>query len=119
MLKQEFEKIANRTVTNEQYKMIEALYMESTMDKYEFVKSIKSLLKSIPVDYSDYPVVTVAIWNKVGSLKTPNGCYYNTVKAHLVDVSIKDGKITLKKIPNSYDCKYSYDFVDSNMIQWI
>lgn len=41
MMKHEFEAVAKRTVTDEQYKAIEALYMESTLDKYEFVKSIK------------------------------------------------------------------------------
>lgn len=48
MMKHEFEELAGRTVTNEQYKAIETLYMESNLTKPEFVKSIKQMLKSIP-----------------------------------------------------------------------
>lgn len=47
MMKSEFEAIAKRTVTNEQYRSIETLYMCSNLDKYEFVKSIKKMLDTI------------------------------------------------------------------------
>lgn len=48
MMKSEFEMLAGRKVTSEQYDVIEALYMESELDKHEFVKSMKGILKSIP-----------------------------------------------------------------------
>lgn len=48
MMKSEFENLAGRAVTNEQYRAIETLYMSSNLEKTEFVKSIRTMLKSIP-----------------------------------------------------------------------
>lgn len=48
MMKSEFESLAGRAVTDEQYKAIETLYMSSNLEKAEFVKSIRTTLKSIP-----------------------------------------------------------------------
>lgn len=48
MMKSEFENLAGREVTNEQYRAIETLYMSSNLEKAEFVKSIRTMLKSIP-----------------------------------------------------------------------
>lgn len=48
MMKSEFESLAGRNVTDEQYKAIETLYMSSNLEKAEFVKSIRTMLKSIP-----------------------------------------------------------------------
>lgn len=39
MMKSEFESLAGRNVTNEQYKAIETLYMSSNLEKAEFVKT--------------------------------------------------------------------------------
>lgn len=47
MMKSEFESLAGRNVTDEQYKAIETLYMSSNLEKAEFVKSIRTMLKSI------------------------------------------------------------------------
>lgn len=38
MMKSEFESLAGRNVTDEQYKAIETLYMSSNLEKAEFVK---------------------------------------------------------------------------------
>lgn len=46
MMKSEFESLAGRTVTEEQYKAIETLYMSSNLEKAEFVKSMRPMLKS-------------------------------------------------------------------------
>ena len=43
----EFENLSGRSVTEDQYKAIEILYMSSNLEKAEFVKSMKSMLKSI------------------------------------------------------------------------
>lgn len=59
MNKQEFEAIAKREVTSEQYKAIEALYMESTMNKYDFVASIKPMLKGLPEPAKSEEVVAL------------------------------------------------------------
>lgn len=48
MNKFEFENLSGRSVTEEQYKAIEILYMSSDLGKAEFVKSMKPMLKSIP-----------------------------------------------------------------------
>lgn len=108
MMKHEFEALAKRTVTDEQYKMIEALYMDSDLDKYEFVKSIKEMLKSIP-EKVERKILTVLWRDKGGYCTTPNGCYYHTIKAELLDVDIKTGQRTARKIPNSYELGYSFD----------
>ena len=48
MMKHEFEEIAKREVTDEQFEAIEKLYMSSTLNKQDFVKSIRPMLKTIP-----------------------------------------------------------------------
>ena len=111
MLKREFEALAKRTVTNEQYEAIEALYMESDLSKMEFVKSIKGLLNSIPEQHSR-TVLTMAQHNMYGDMKTPNGCYYMTTQVELIDVDIKTGKKTVKAIPNTFELKSTYDITD-------
>ena len=45
MMKSEFEKLAGRAVTDEQYRAIEILYMSSNLEKSEFVKSMRPMLK--------------------------------------------------------------------------
>lgn len=108
MMKHEFEAIAGRTVTDEQYKKIESLYMESNLDKYEFVKSIKAMLKSIPEQITKR-ILTILVTDNSGNITTPNGCYYHTVKAELLDIDIKTGEIRVREIPNSYQLGYTYD----------
>lgn len=111
MLKEEFESIAKRTVTADQYKAIEALYLDSNMDKYAFVKSIKGMLKSIPEQHN-HPKLVMAYHNTYGDMRTPNRCYYLTVMVELVDVNIRSGKRTVKVIPNSFECRSGYDLTD-------
>ena len=48
MMKQEFEKMVGREVTPEQYDMLERLYMQSTLNKQDFAKSVKKLVQSLP-----------------------------------------------------------------------
>lgn len=43
MMKSEFENLAGREVTDEQYRAIETLYMSSNLEKTEFVKSINTV----------------------------------------------------------------------------
>lgn len=107
-MKYEFETLAGRTVTDEQYMMIESLYMASNLDKYDFVKSIKGMLKSIP-EKIERKIITVLWRDNSGYFHTPNGCWLHTIKAELIDVDIKTGKILARKIPNSYELGYSFD----------
>ena len=48
MMKHEFERMAGREVTTEQYDAFETLYMNSNLNQQDFVKSIKQILKAIP-----------------------------------------------------------------------
>ena len=78
MMKSEFESLAGRNVTNEQYKAIETLYMSSNLEKAEFVKSIRTMLKSIPQPEKKKDIKRMAVRDRSGYRKTPNGCYYHT-----------------------------------------
>ena len=112
MMKAEFERIAKRTVTDKQYDAIEALYMDSNLDKYAFVKSIKGMLKSIPEVEPEREIVRVTITDNSGYEHTPNGCWLHTIKAEVVGIEISTGKILLRKIEDSYQldtwCEYHY-----------
>lgn len=93
MLKAEFEDIANRTVTAEQYKAIESLYMASNLDKYDFVKSIKGMLKAIPEKTHRKKLL-------VGVAVMPNGTWMS-YEAELINANISTGKLEVKRLsPN-------------------
>lgn len=111
MMKHEFEELAKRTVTIEQYEAIEALYMASDLSKSEFVKSIKGLLKSIP-EQPSRTVLTMAQHNMYGGMTTPNGACYMTIQVELINVDIKTGKKMVKVIPNTFEFKSYYDITD-------
>ena len=120
MMREEFERIAKREVTDEQYKAIETLYMASNLDKYAFVKSIKGLLQTMPEPEKEHKIVRVSTVDRSGHERTPNGCWIHTIKAELVDIDIATGKTVLKAIPNSYQldnwCEYHYY---DERIQWV
>lgn len=111
MMKSEFEAIAKRTVTSEQYQHIEALYMASDLDKYEFVKSIKPLLKTIPEEKKE-TILIMGVHNKYGEMLTPNHAYFMTYKVKLISVDIRTGKKFVEVIPNSFDFRTSCDLTD-------
>lgn len=120
MMQYEFEELAKRRVTPEQYRAIEALYTDSTLSKADFVKSIKGLLNSIPEPAEEKQIVRVSTTDRSGHEYTPNGAWIHTIKAELVDIDIATGKILLREIPNSYAldtwCEYhSYD----SRIKWV
>lgn len=121
MLKEEFEKLAGRSVTSEQYKHIEQLYMDSTLNKYDFVKAIKPVLKSIPVTPVKRPQLIMGVHNMYGDMMTPNHAYYMTYLVELIDVNIRTGKKTVKVIPDSFDFRSSCDLSDWDktlIIEW-
>ncbi len=103
MLKQEFEQLARRSVTDDQFKAINDLYMQSDLDKLAFVKSIKPLLATIKE--IEKPILSCYMirHNSAGETKTPNGCWYLTTKVQIVDVDIRKGKVFLRKIPDSFE----------------
>lgn len=107
MMKSEFEKLVGRTVTTEQFEAIEKLYMESTLCKADFVKSIKPMLKSVPTPEHKKKIIMIGVTDRSGYRMTPNGCWYHTELAELVDVNIATGRMQVRKIPNSYDLRYA------------
>lgn len=112
MMQREFEGLVGREVTQEQYKMIEELYMQSSLSKQDFVKSIKAMVKSLPKPRSANKIYTMAVPDNSGYYTTPNHCYIHTVKVELVDVSVSTGKIKVRVIPNTYELGYHADFYD-------
>lgn len=82
MMKSEFESLAGRNVTDEQYKAIETLYMSSNLEKAEFVKSIRTMLKSIPQPEKKKDIKRMAVRDRSGYRKTPNGCYYHMLDSN-------------------------------------
>lgn len=78
MMKSEFENLAGREVTDEQYRAIETLYMSSNLEKTEFVKSMKPILKNIPQPEKKKDIKRMVVRDRSGYRKTPNGCYYHT-----------------------------------------
>ena len=106
MMKEEFETLAKREVTMEQYEAIEALYTVCNLDKQAFVKAISGAIKSIPVPEKKKPIIPVMIKDNSGCYTTPNGCWNHLIDCELIDVDIKSGKVLVKKIPNSYRLGY-------------
>lgn len=98
MMKHEFEQLAGREVTSEQYKAIETLYMDSTLNKEDFVKSIRQMLKSILLPEKEKNIKKMCVRDRSGYRKTPNGCYYHIEYVELVDVDIKTGKYIVKEL---------------------
>lgn len=77
MMKSEFENLAGRAVTDEQYRAIEILYMSSNLEKAEFVKSMRPMLKNIPQPEKKKDIKRMVVRDHSGFRKTPNGCYYH------------------------------------------
>ena len=98
MMKSEFENLAGREVTDEQYRAIETLYMSSNLEKTEFVKSMKPILKNIPQPERKKDIKRMVVRDRSGYRKTPNGCYYHIEYVELVDIDIKTGKYIIKPL---------------------
>lgn len=105
MNKSEFENLSGRSVTEDQYKAIEILYMSSNLEKAEFVKSMKSMLKSIPQPKKEKDIKRMLVRDHSGFIKTPNGCYFHIKYVELVDVDIKTGKYIIKPLEGKdFEC---------------
>lgn len=98
MMKNEFEALAKREVTDEQFEAIEKLYMSSTLDKQDFVKSIRPMLKTIPEPEKEKNIKKMCVRDRSGCMKTPNGCWYHIEYVELIDVDIKTGKFIVKAL---------------------
>lgn len=74
MMKSEFENLAGREVTDEQYRAIETLYMSSNLEKTEFVKSMKPILKNIPQPEKKKDIKRMVVRDRSGYRKTRETC---------------------------------------------
>ncbi len=93
MNKQEFEALAKRTVTEDQYRAIETLYMASDLDKFDFVKTVKKMLLSIPEEKKTQKII-------IGVREMPNGTYM-TYEGELLGVNISTGKYEVKRLSDN------------------
>ena len=113
MMQVEFERLVGREVTSEQYKLIEELYMQSSLSKQDFAKQMKKVVNSLPRPRCS-KTYTMAVTDKSGHYRTPNGCYIHTVQVELLDVSVRTGSLKVKVVPNSYNLGYHADFYDND-----
>ena len=70
MMKHEFERMAGREVTTEQYDAFETLYMNSNLNQQDFVKSIKQILKAIPQPKKEKNIKRMCVRDRSGYRKT-------------------------------------------------
>lgn len=118
MMKSEFENLAGREVTDEQYRAIETLYMSSNLEKTEFVKSMKPILKNIPQPEKKKDIKRMVVRDRSGYRKTPNGCYYHIEYVELVDIDIKTGKYIIKPLEEKDFEKLAKDGHNLNLDAW-
>ncbi|MCM1119336.1 MAG: hypothetical protein NC543_08250 [bacterium] len=125
MMKQEFERLAKIEVTEETYtKVIEPMYSATDLSKMDFIKllNLKALQAPKVVEKT---IKKMAVRDRSGFRKTPNGCYYHIEYVELVDVDIRTGKFIVKPlededfrklIEEGHDLNLSTDF-DFDYIQ--
>lgn len=119
MMQREFEELAGRKVTPEQYRAIETLYMGSNLNKQDFVKSIRTMLKSIPEAGEEKNIKKMCVRDRSGFRKTPNGCWFHIKYVEFVDIDVKTGKYIVREleekdfeklVSEGVDLHYSTDF---------
>lgn len=118
MMKHEFERMAGREVTTEQYDAFETLYMNSNLNQQDFVKSIKQILKAIPQPKKEKNIKRMCVRDRSGYRKTPNGCYYHIEYVELVDIDIKTGKYIIKPLEDRDFEQLAKDGHDLNLNTW-
>jgi len=112
-MKEEFEKIAKIEVTDQQYEAIEKLYMECKLDKFDFVKSIRPLIKHLKeINVKPLRIVIVEVPDRSGHYTTPNGCWQHMIDCEVVkeaSFNVSTGKASkpvVRRILNSYRLGY-------------
>ena len=118
MMKSEFENLAGRAVTDEQYRAIEILYMSSNLEKAEFVKSMRPMLKNIPQPEKKKDIKRMVVRDHSGFRKTPNGCYYHIEYVELVDIDIKTGKYIIKPLEEKDFEQLAKDGLNLDLDTW-
>lgn len=119
MMKQEFERLAKIEVTEETYtKVIEPMYLATDLSKTDFIKllNLKALQAPKVVEKT---IKKMAVRDRSGFMKTPNGCYYHIEYVELVDVDIRTGKFIVKPLEDEdfqklreegHDLNLGYDY---------
>lgn len=113
MMQQEFEKLVNRGVTEEQYRAFEILYNESDLNKQEFARIVKRLLYHIPkpLKKGNFLFIGAEEVDPITGIQTIKTVkdQYLTIKTEITDVDISTGKIRLKKSPGRLFYKRFFD----------
>ena len=119
MMKYEFEKIAKFEVNDEVYKAIEILYMNSNLNKVDFIKKYGIMFRDFRKKENEK--------GKIYTIKTgitPNGCYYIVRYARLIKVDVGLRKNIIKfineaeRIEKKLDIySYTYDFDIADCIE--
>lgn len=98
MMKSEFENLAGRAVTNEQYRAIETLYMSSNLEKTEFVKSINTVyIAGKEVDGMKRPREPPTGGNRmdIGRILPTEAAAILNVSPQFVRVAMQQGKLPI------------------------
>lgn len=103
MMKSEFENLAGRAVTNEQYRAIETLYMSSNLEKAEFVKSIRTMLKSIPQPERKKDIKRMVVGWRFYMCKDPiDACKFLVIRG-MRQMSVIELELDEKEVEESHD----------------
>ena len=121
MMQQEFEAIAKIQVTAADYdNIIEPMYMATNLSKEEFVKTLNLKFFKDRAPKATKNIKRMRVRNRLGSPRTPNGCYTYIEWVELVSVDIRTGKCIVKALEdedlrkiveqgNSLDTSYGFD----------
>lgn len=119
MQKEEFEALAGVKVTDEMYyKVIEPMYLATSLKKQEFVKLID--VKAVATtEVKPKLIKRMCIRDHSGCKMTPNGCYYHIKYVELVDIEVSAGKYIVKEldqeelnklVEHGFDLRLAYDY---------
>lgn len=123
MMKHELEQLTGRRFTEGQFNALELLYYETDLDKKEFARTARNLIKHMPEQPEPLIPVekVVAVMDPVGNVISMEGKVL-TCKAELQDADIATGKSIFKMIPCSADFRDATEielFSDDPKISWL
>lgn len=123
MMKHELEQLTGRRFTEGQFNALELLYCETDLDKKEFARTARNLIKHMtePPEPATPIEKVVAIMDPTGNVISMEGKIL-TCKAELWDADIKTGKSIFRMIPCSADFRDTTEiemFSDDPKISWL
>lgn len=118
MLKSEFEKLVGRNVTDNLYRAIESIYMESDLTKQEFCRVFGPVVDAIRKPYRDKMIKCMKVRDRSGFEKTPNGCWFHVKYVELVDIDVSTGRYVVAPLSERDIQLLVNDGVDLNLSTW-